>query len=106
MVGLIFLCMHYALATEFGKIPKLTSISTRKSTFVVNFWCSSKIGPRSESHLLLRPKLLLEKVADGVITLLFSILLGADVNNRDIINLQYINILLKTFKSFDLINLR
>lgn len=87
MVGLILLCMHYALATEFGKISELTSISTRKSTFVVYFWRSSKISPGSKSHLLLGPKLLLEEVANGIFTLLFPVLLGADINNSGIINL-------------------
>ena len=106
MVGLIFLCMHYALATEFGKIPKLTSISTWKSTFVINFRCSTKISSRSKSHLLLRAKLLLEKVADVVITSLFSVSLGADINDRYIINLEHFYIFLKAFKAFNLINLR
>ena len=106
MVGLIFLCMHYALATEFGKILELTSISTWKSTFVINFRCSSEIGPWSKSHLFLRAKLLFEKVADVVFTLLFSVLLSADVNDCDIINLKHFYIFLKAFKPFNLIDLR
>lgn len=56
--------------------------------------------------MLFRAKLLLEKVANSVISLLFSVLLGADVNDGDIINLKNINVFLKAFKAFNLINLR
>lgn len=87
MVGLILLCVHYALATEFGKIPKLAPVSAWKTAFVINFGSSTKVGSRGKRYLLLRAKLLLEKVSNGVITLLLSILLGADVNNGDIVNL-------------------
>ena len=87
MVRLIFLSMHYALPSKLRKIPKLTSISARKVSLVVNLRRPTKIGPGCQRHLLLRSKLLLEEVADGSITLLFTVLLGADVNYSDIVNL-------------------
>lgn len=106
MVGLILLSMHDTLATKFGKIPELTSISAWETTLVVNFRCSSKVGPRCKSNLLLRTKLLLEKVTNGIISLLFFVLLRADINDSNIVNLQNVNILFKAFESFNLINLR
>jgi hypothetical protein len=38
--------------------------------------------------------------------LLFSILLGADINDGDIVNLKYVYILFKAFEPFNLVDLR
>ena len=106
MVRLILLSMHYTLATKLRQIPKLAPISTWKVPLVINFRSPTKIGPRRKRHLLLRSKLLLEKVADGGIALMFSVLLGADVNDGDIVNLKYVYVLFKAFEAFNLIDLR
>lgn len=105
VVGLVFLGVHYTLSSELCKVPELASVSARKPSFVVHLGRPSEVSPRSERNLFLGTKLSLEKVSNAIFSELVPIGLCTDVNDRDIINLECLYVLFKTFKAFDLINL-
>ena len=108
VVWLVFLSMHDAVSTIFCQlVSKLTSFTAWETTFIFNLWCSTKVS--SWCHCWLSffiSKLWFQKVANFVFLKLCFIDRYEFLNELSKINFENAGILIKTLKSFDLINLR